>query len=204
MLMTEFSKMTLPYTYDDETPQARIWIYFHGQVEDGRQLGDVVKEFMSDAYFADMHVFAIDAALSVAAYFARTPEAPTKELRFTPSPERFARWTKAAKAAGISITAWVQLAADGLLVRPEEPRETTTAPVQETTQERKPLVRPKHGWLRERIAAKVGDQLIGKSEVPALAESFGVSRQKVFASLNSAVNSKRAIFDGTVYQFVKE
>lgn len=201
MLMTEFSKMTLPYTYDDETPQARIWIFFHGQVEDGRQLGDVVREFMSDAYFADMHVFAIDVALSVAAYFARVPEAPTKELRFTPSPERYARWIKASNAAGISITAWVQLAADGLLVHSGE---TTTAPVQETTQERKPLVRPEHGWLRERIVAEVGDRPFFRSEVPSLAEKMGEPRQKVFASLNSAVNSKRATFDGTVYQFVKE
>lgn len=129
------------------------------------------------------------------------PKKQIREIRFTPPCDRFDRWQKAADALGIPLTIWVQLAADGLL---HEPRETATAPVQETTQDRNPLVRPDNGWLRERIVAEVGDQPFFRSEVPSLAEKMGEPRQKVFASLNSAVNSKRATFDGNVYQFVKE
>lgn len=183
--------MTIP------TPQDRARLFFHNRMTDGQPLASVVRDILTAPALADIHEAAIDFALETAA----GKSSATKELRFTPSPERYARWSKAANAAGISITAWVQLAADGLLVRSEE---TTTAPLQETTQDRNSLARPESGWLRERIVAEVGDRPLGKSEVPALADRLGEERRKVFASLNSAVNSKRATFDGNVYHFVKE
>jgi hypothetical protein len=137
------------------------------------------------------HDLIFEMAIAVAAEGKATP--PTKEIRFTPSAERYARWSAAADEMGIPLTAWVQIMADGWTV--SRTGRTPAVPVQDATEV---------GLIRDRIKRYVRGEKFSPRLIPQMAEQWGISARKIQMSLQSAVNSKRATFDGQAYQFVTE
>lgn len=123
---------------------------------------------------------------------------PGREIRFTPSAERYARWQASAEAVGFPLTIWVQLAADGVLSmkKPE-----TVTPVHSSVHEPS---------LWSRIHAIVGNMPITSRPhatrggptvwtVRALAKKLAVSEKSVYAALHSRMASKRMVRVGDEY-----